>query len=412
MPRRSLWLTTRSVSTEGAVMRKDLIRPFAVALLLLMGVAGYFCIKFASNPFASVVTGDIRIGVLFDGKLNDGGWNEAQRIGFEYLKQNMKVQVVYRDSLPHVDAANMRVENDVRGDEKTVDEETALHIVDQLVRADRATIVFSTSEVYASAIEKAVQKYSNVKFFQLKGKKAHGNLATYYARMYQACYLSGIVAGRQTETGHIGYVSSFPNSEQIRVVNAFTLGVQSVNPQAVVHLRWSRAYSDVEWEKAVANKLMDDFPVDVIATNLDTISVLEAADARGVKSIGYNMEHTDMYPNTFLTASVWHWDKFYEARLRECMEGRFKGTMYFADISEGFFGLSELSPLVKPGTANLVETAMGRFRSGKWDVFYGPIYDQNGVLRVAGDENMSDNEVSQHFDWLVRGVEGSCGEDG
>ena len=231
-------------------MSKDLIRPFAVALLLLMGVAGYFCIKFASNPFASVVTGDIRIGVLFDGKLNDGGWNEAQRIGFEYLKQNMKVQVVYRDSLPHVDAANMRVENDVRGDEKTVDEETALHIVDQLVRADRATIVFSTSEVYASAIEKAAQKYSNVKFFQLKGKKAHGNIATYYARMYQACYLSGIVAGRQTETGHIGYVSSFPNSEQIRVVNAFTLGVQSVNPQAVVHLRWSRAYSDVEDRKS------------------------------------------------------------------------------------------------------------------------------------------------------------------
>ena len=164
-------------------------------------------------------------------------------------------------------------------------------------------------------------------------------------------------------------------------------------------LPWSHTYSDVEREKEVANRLMDDFPVDVMATNLNNISVLEAADARGVKSIGYNMEHTDMFPNTFLTASVWHWDKFYEARMRECMEGRFKGTMYFADISEGFFGLSELSPLVKPGTANLVETAMGRFRSGKWDVFYGPIYDQ------------SDDEVSQHFDWLVRGVEGSCGED-
>lgn len=401
----------RSVSTEVAVMSKDLIKPFAVALLLLMGVAGYFCIKFASNPFASAVTGDIRIGVLFDGKLNDGGWNEAQRIGFEYVKNTLNVQVVYRDSLPRADAANMRVDNDMRGDGKGIDEETAMHIIDQLVRADRATIVFSTSDVYASAVEKAAQKYSNVKFFQLKGKKAQGNLASYYARIYQACYLSGIVAGRQTETGHIGYVSSFPRPEQIRVINAFALGVQSVNPQAVVHLRWSHTYSDVEREKEVANRLMDDFPVDVMATNLNTISVLEAADARGVKSIGYNMEHTDMFPNTFLAASVWHWDKFYEARMRECMEGRFKGTMYFADISEGFFGLSELSPLVKPGTANLVETAMARFRSGKWDVFYGPIYDQRGVLRVAGDENMSDDEVSQHFDWLVRGVEGSCGED-
>ncbi len=392
-------------------MSKDLIKPFAVALLLLMGVAGYFCIKFASNPFSVVDTGEVRIGVLFNGKLNDGGWNEAQRIGFEHLKQSMGMQIVYRDSLPHADAANMRVDNDMRGDEKAIDEETAVQIIDQLVRADRATIIFSTSDVYASAVEKAAQKYSNVKFFQLKGNKAQGNLATYYARMYQACYLSGIVAGRQTETGHIGYVSGLPNSEQIRVINAFTLGVRSVNPQAVVHLRWSRAYSDEEREKAVANKLMDDFPVDVMATNLDTISVLEAADARGVKSIGCNMEHTDMFPNTFLTASVWHWDKFYEARMRECMEGRFKGTMYFADISEGFFGLSELSPLVKPGTANLVETAMGRFRSGKWDVFYGPIYDQNGVLRVAGDENMSDNEASQHFDWLVQGVEGSCSQE-
>ena len=337
----------RSVSTEVAVMSKDLIKPFAVALLLLMGVAGYFCIKFASNPFASAVTGDIRIGVLFDGKLNDGGWNEAQRIGFEYVKNTLKVQVVYRDSLPHADAANMRVDNDMRGDGKGIDEETAMHIIDQLVREDRATIVFSTvsgslctivfstSDVYASAVEKAAQKYSNVKFFQLKGKKAQGNLASYYARIYQACYLSGIVAGRQTETGHIGYVSSFPRPEQIRVINAFALGVQSVNPQAVVHLRWSHTYSDVEREKEVANRLMDDFPVDVMATNLNNISVLEAADARGVKSIGYNMEHTDMFPNTFLAASVWHWDKFYEARMRECMEGRFKALFTARGVSCG-----------------------------------------------------------------------------
>ena len=58
-------------------MSKDLIRPFAVALLLLMGVAGYFCIKFASDPFASVVTGDIRIGVLFDGK--------GSHFGFQFV---------------------------------------------------------------------------------------------------------------------------------------------------------------------------------------------------------------------------------------------------------------------------------------------------------------------------------------
>ena len=89
-------------------MSKDLIRPFAVALLVLMGVAGYFCIKFASDPFSTVSVDEMRVGVLFEGKLNDGGWNEAQRAGFEYLKRKMNVQVVYRNSLPHSNDALMR----------------------------------------------------------------------------------------------------------------------------------------------------------------------------------------------------------------------------------------------------------------------------------------------------------------
>ena len=388
-------------------MSKDLIRPFAVALLVLMGVAGYFCIKFASNPFSTVSVGELRVGVLFDGKLNDGGWNEAQRIGFEYLKRKMNMQVVYRNSLSQRNDALMRVDNDSSDDGQAVDEERAMHLIDQLVRADRVNIVFSTSEIYADAVEKAAKKYSNVKFFQLMGKKSKGNMASYYARMYQACYLSGIVAGCQTETGHIGYGSSFPKSETIRVINAFTLGAQSVNPKAVVHVRWSGSYNDEARDKETANRLMDQVPVDVISTNQSTVAVLEAADARGVKSVGYNIAHTDMFPNTFLTASVWHWGEFYEARLRECIEGRFKGTMYYADISEGFFGLSELSSLVKPGTEKLVEHAMARLRSGRWDVFYGPIYDQSGVLRVTGNENMSDEEMANRFDWFVQGVEGS-----
>ena len=389
-------------------MSKDLIRPFAVALLVLMGVAGYFCIKFASDPFSTVSVDEMRVGVLFEGKLNDGGWNEAQRAGFEYLKRKMNVQVVYRNSLPHSNDALMRVDNNSHDVGQAMDEERAMHLIDQLVRADRVNIIFSTSEVYADAVEKAAKKYSNVKFFQLMGKKGKGNMASYYARMYQACYLSGIVAGCQTETGHIGYVSSFPRSDSIRVINAFTLGAQSVNPKVVVHVRWSGSYDDEAQDKKTANSLMDQFPVDVISTNQSIVAVLEAADARGVKSVGYNIAHTDMFPNTFLTAPVWYWGEFYEARLRECMEGRFKGTMYYADISEGFFGLSELSSLVKPGTDKLVEHAMFRLRSGRWDVFYGPIYDQSGALRVSGDENMSDEELASSFDWFVQGVEGSA----
>ena len=95
------------------------------------------------------------------------------------------------------------------------------------------------------------------------------------------------------------------------MINAFTLGAQSVNPKVVVHVRWSGSYDDEAQDKKTANSLMDQFPVDVISTNQSIVAVLEAADARGVKSVGYNIAHTDMFPNTFLTAPVWYWGEFY-----------------------------------------------------------------------------------------------------
>lgn len=44
---------------------------------------------------------------------------------------------------------------------------------------------------------------------------------------------------------------------------------------------------------------------------------------------------------------------------------------------------------------------------GRWDVFYGPIYRQDGQLMVKEGENLSDKYLIRDIDWLVKGVEGS-----
>lgn len=391
-------------------MSNDLTKSFAVVLLILMGIAGYFCIEFTSNPFSAIVAEEIRVGVLFDGKLDDGGWNETQHEGFESLKNKLHVQVFYNYFQPDDSVASAKEGKYEISEGRVINEDEAMKRIDQLVNDDRVSMVFSTSEEYAGVVEAAARKYKDVKFFQLRGQKGGENMASYYARMYQACYMSGVVAGNQTATGHIGYVSARHHPMGIAEINAFALGAQSVNPQAVVHVRWS-GVRDPERDKVVANKLIDELPVDVIATNQRTSAVLEVADARGIQSIAYNAAHAEMYPDTFLVAPTWHWGDFYEVHLRACMEGRFKGMVYVTDISEGFFGLSELSPLVKPGTDKLVHDVMERFRSRRWGVFYGPIYDQSGVLRVTEDEIMSDEEILQKFDWFVQGIEGSIAEE-
>ena len=47
---------------------------------------------------------------------------------------------------------------------------------------------------------------------------------------------------------------------------------------------------------------------------------------------------------------------------------------------------------------------MERLRYGTYDVFYGPVYDNNGVLRIAEGESMTDNAMLNEFDWYVEGV--------
>ena len=38
------------------------------------------------------------------------------------------------------------------------------------------------------------------------------------------------------------------------------------------------------------------------------------------------------------------------------------------------------------------------------DVFYGPIKDQNGVIRIEEGESMTDYAMLNEFDWYVEGV--------
>jgi basic membrane protein A len=42
--------------------------------------------------------------------------------------------------------------------------------------------------------------------------------------------------------------------------------------------------------------------------------------------------------------------------------------------------------------------------NGSFDVFYGPIWDNTGELRVGEGENMPDEMLLNSFDWYVKGV--------
>ena len=120
----------------------------------------------------------------------------------------------------------------------------------------------------------------------------------------------GIVAGAMTQKNILGYVAAFPIPEVIRGINAFTLGARSVNPDAEVRVVWTKTWYDPATEKEAAKSLLD-IGADVIAQHQDSPGPQEAAQEKGVLSVGYNSDMTPFAPKSHLTAPVWNWGPKY-----------------------------------------------------------------------------------------------------
>ena len=271
--------------------------------------------------------------------------------------------------------------------------------------AEGCKIIICNSYEFGQYELQVAEKHPDIYFFHAAGMETGKNFASYFGRAYQMRYLSGIVAGLQTQTNEIGYVASFPMPEVIRGINAFTLGVRKVNPDAVVCVSWCNSWIEDEKAEAATYQLLENKNIDVITMHTDSLKPLEIAEKEGIWAIGYNKDNRDLYEESFLTAPVWNWENFYEARILECLQHKFQGKNYWEGIDSGVVTLAPLGKNVKPGIAEAVEKEKKRLENMTWDVFYGPIKDQNGVLRVPEGENLSDDTMLNHFDWYVEGVE-------
>ena len=328
-------------------------------------------------------TEGLKVGVLLNGEKTDQSWSQSHYAGMEATAEELGLDVTYYENVPET--------------------EKCMDYIKTLI-AEGCDIIICNSFNFGSYALQAAEEHPEICFFHASGVETAKNLSTYFGRMYQMRYLSGIVAGLQTETNQIGYVAAFPISEVNRGINAFTLGVRSVNPDAVVYVEWCNSWTD---DKAAANAtrtLLLNYDIDVLAMHTDSLRPLEIAEEESIWSIGYNTDNSRKCDDTFLTAPVWNWENFYIPRIKECQQGKFEGRKYWEGAESGMVALAPLTEHVKAGISQVVEQKMQEISNGTFDVFYGPIYDRNEVLRIPAEESMSDEAMLNEFDWYVKGV--------
>ena len=345
-------------------------------------IAGIFWIQF-NRQETDITKTSTKVGFILNGTVTDRSWGESHYNGMVKSAEELNLDVVYKENVPETEAC--------------------LEVMEQLI-AEECKIIICNSFGYGTWELECAKKHPEIYFFHATGVEEADNMATYFGRIYQMRYLSGIVAGLQTKTNEIGYVAAMPIAEVNRGINAFTLGVRLVNPEATVYVKWSNSWTGEDENGKAASELIAEHNIDVLAMHSDAMSPMEIADKNDIWIIGYNVDNSDIFPDTYLTAPVWNWEKFYEPRILECLQGKFRGIHYWEGVETGIVSLSPFTKNVKPGISEKVEEERIRLMNGTFDVFYGPITDNEGNIRVKEGQSMTDAAMLNDFFWYVEGV--------
>ncbi len=332
-----------------------------------------------------VIFATLKVGFLYIGPVGDYGWTYAHDLGRRYLEDHVPgVVTTYIENVP--------------------DSIESYRYIEDLVKKGHK-VIFTTSFGFMDATEQAAKKYPNVYFFHCSGYKYNNtNFTAYFGRIYQPSFLAGIIAGMMTKSNIIGYVAPIPIPEVVRIINAFALGVKLVNPDAKIHVVWTHSWFDPAQEKEAAQSLID-IGADVLAQQTDSAAPVQTAEERGVYSIGYNSDMRVFGPNYYLGAPIWNWGVYYAKVVKEIMEGKYKAGFYWGGMDEDVVGLS-ITDNVPEEIKAVVEVFEKLIKEGKFDPFTGPIYDQNGKMRVQPGVKMPDEELLG-MSWFVDNIVGT-----
>lgn len=335
---------------------------------------------------------DIKVGVIHIGNPADGsGYTYAHDQGIVGMQEELGLtddQIVRK--------------NNVDDNDPTATETAILECIEE-----GCNIIFGTSWGYMDTMEALAEEYPDVIFSHGSGYKSNGtNMNNYFGRIYQARYLTGIVAGLKTESNLIGYVAAMgsDNSEVTGGIDAFAMGVDSVNPEAKVYVKVTNSWYSPEEETNAAKALLAE-GCDVIAQHCDTPNPQLEAEKAGAFGIGYNSDMSKDAPNATLTSAVWDWSAYYTWATEKAMDGSWNGDNYFGGMEEGLVGISPLNEsLVAEGTQEAVDKATETLVDGSFNVFDGVIETNDGTFIGEDGKTLDDATITGEINWYFKNV--------
>ncbi len=327
----------------------------------------------------------LKVGIIFVGSQRDLGWNQASASGADYVEQTLPdIEVIRAENIP-----------------ETVEVQA---VAEQMIQ-DGATIVIPTSFGYSDPIKSILDKHPEVMFLHLGDLEIFENYGSFFANIWQLEYAAGRAAGTITKSNKLGFIAAFPIPSSLLNINAFHLGAQSVNPEVETTVVFTSDWCDPA-KQVTAVATMTGAGVDVLSLQQDcTKTVIEAAERAGVWVTGFHYDASAAAPNYWVTGAAWNWGPIMAQVIHEIRTGVYRSSVKLAGIEAGWAKLAPFGSGVPDETKQLVLDTVQGLREGSISPFTGPVYGQNGEVRIAEGETASD-EYLQGVDWLAQGIVG------
>ncbi len=266
-------------------------------------------------------------------------------------------------------------------------------------------LIFGTSFGFMEAMVKVAKDHPEVKFEHATGYKTADNMNVYDSRFYQVTYLAGVAAAHMTKTGTLGFVGSFPIPEVLRNINAFTLGAQSVKPDAKVRVVWANTWFDPPKETEAAQSLMNS-GADVLLQNTDSTAVLQAAENAGKLAFGWDSDMSAFGGSAHLGSAIADWSNYYKKTVQSVLENTWKGGQITRwGVPQGQNNLVSVSDKIPAEAIAKIDEIKAKMKDGSFDVFTGPLNDKDGKEQLAAGVR-ADDEWMGKIDFFLPGIEG------
>ncbi|MBA4260834.1 MAG: BMP family ABC transporter substrate-binding protein [Comamonadaceae bacterium] len=337
-------------------------------------------------PAFSQSTAPLKAAFVYVAPLTDTGW----------VRQHDQGRLAVEAALPG-QVKTTYVENVSEGPD-------AERVIRDLARQGHQ-IIFTPSFGYMEPTLKVAREFPNVKFESVTGYKTAPNVAASNARYYEGRYLAGIAAGRMATQA--GYVAGFPIPEVVQGINAFTLGMRSVNPAATVRVVFLGEWFNPPRERAAAMSLMNQ-GAEVLAFHTGSNAVMVAAQERGRLAVAYHSDMRNVAPDAQVAAVTHLWGDHYTRRVKAVLDGSWKSESVWGGVKEGMIRVDAFGSKVPAAVQAEVQKRQAQMAAGQLAVFVGGkvgVKDNEGRIAIPVGQALGDADILA-MNWFTEGVLG------